>query len=79
MSQIWLTFTGLRGVIISQKIEPLKYNVTTGNTTQLFSSPSSVGLVTIFHCLRLEISIFVTSYDSQGYGGGIRLRLHTPS
>jgi hypothetical protein len=35
-----------------------------------------VGLVTIFYCLRLETSLFVASYDSQGYGGGVRPRLH---
>jgi hypothetical protein len=28
-------------------------------------------------CLRFETSLFVASYDSQGHGGGIRLRLHT--
>jgi hypothetical protein len=27
-----------------------------------------VGLVTIFYCLRFETSLFVASYDSQGYG-----------
>jgi hypothetical protein len=31
-----------------------------------------VGLVT-----RFETSLFVTFYDSQGHGGGIRTRLHT--
>jgi hypothetical protein len=30
----------------------------------------------IFYCLRFETSLFVTSYDSQGHGGGIRPRLH---
>jgi hypothetical protein len=34
-------------------------------------------LVIIFYRLRFESSIFVASYDSQGYGGGIRPRLHT--
>jgi hypothetical protein len=29
--------------------------------------------------LRFETSLFVASYDSQGYGGGIRARLHTES
>jgi hypothetical protein len=43
---------------------------------QSFSGPSPVGLVTIFYCLRFETSLFVASYDSQGYGGGIRPRLH---
>jgi hypothetical protein len=33
--------------------------------------------VTIFYCLRFETSLFVASYDSQGHGGGIRIRLHT--
>jgi hypothetical protein len=36
-----------------------------------------VGLATIFYCLRFEISLFVASYDSQGYRGGIPPRLHT--
>jgi hypothetical protein len=31
----------------------------------------------MFNCLRFETSLFVASYDSQGYGGGIRPRLHT--
>jgi hypothetical protein len=39
----------------------------------------SVGLVTIFYCPRFETSLFVASYDSQGYGGGIWPRLHTGS
>jgi hypothetical protein len=33
--------------------------------------------ILVFCCLRFETSIFVASYDSQGYGGGIRPRLHT--
>jgi hypothetical protein len=44
---------------------------------QSFSGLSPVGLVAIFYCLRFETSLFVASYDSQGHGGGIRLRLHT--
>jgi hypothetical protein len=36
-----------------------------------------VGLATIFYCLRSEVSLFVASYDSQGYGEGILPRLHT--
>jgi hypothetical protein len=38
---------------------------------------SLLNLVTIFNCLRFETSVFVASYDSQGYGGGIRPRLCT--
>jgi hypothetical protein len=30
-----------------------------------------------FTVFRFETSLFVASYDSQGYGGGIRPRLHT--
>jgi hypothetical protein len=41
------------------------------------SGPSLVGLANLFYCLRFETFFFVASYDSQGYGGGIRLRLHT--
>jgi hypothetical protein len=36
-----------------------------------------MGLVTIFYCLRIETSLFVASYDSKGYGGGIQPCLHT--
>jgi hypothetical protein len=42
-----------------------------------FSCPCPMVLVIIFYSLRFETSIFVTSYDSQGYGGGIRSSLHT--
>jgi hypothetical protein len=52
------------------------YNCCWSSPVQSFSSPSPVGLVTIFYCLRFDISLFVVSYDSQGYGGGIRSRLH---
>jgi hypothetical protein len=31
----------------------------------------------LFYCFRFETTLFVTSYDSQDYGGGIRPRLHT--
>jgi hypothetical protein len=40
---------------------------------------SDFGLVTVFYSLRFETSLFVASYDSQGYGGGIRPRVHTES
>jgi hypothetical protein len=33
----------------------------------------------IFYCLRSKTSLSVASYDSQGYGGGIRPRRHTGS
>jgi hypothetical protein len=44
---------------------------------QSFSGPSPLGLATVFYYLRFETSHFVAFYDSQGHGGGIRLRLHT--
>jgi hypothetical protein len=43
---------------------------------QSFSGPSPVGLVTIFYFLRFETSLSVASCGSQGFGGGIRPRLH---
>jgi hypothetical protein len=49
------------------------------SSAQSFSGPSPVWVVTIFYCLRFETFLFVASYDSQGYGGGIRFRLHTES
>jgi hypothetical protein len=38
--------------------------------------PSSVGLAAIFYCLRFDTSLFVASYDTQGYSGNIRPHLH---
>jgi hypothetical protein len=52
------------------------YKCSWSSPAQWFSGPSPVGLVTIFYYLRFETSLFVASYDSQGYGGGIRPRLH---
>jgi hypothetical protein len=43
----------------------------------IFLGSESLGLEAIFYCLRFETSPFVTSYNSQGHGGGIRLCLHT--
>jgi hypothetical protein len=42
-----------------------------------FSGPSLVELVTIVYCLRFETCLFVATYDSQSYAGGIRSRLPT--
>jgi hypothetical protein len=52
------------------------YNCCWPSPAQSFSGPSPVRLVTIFYCLGFETSVFVASYDSQNYGGGIRPRLH---
>jgi hypothetical protein len=37
----------------------------------------SRGVATIFYRHRFETSLFIASYDSQDYGGGILTRLHT--
>jgi hypothetical protein len=53
------------------------YNCCWPSPAQSFSGRSPVGLVTIFYNLIFETSLFVASYDSQGYSGDIRPRLHT--
>jgi hypothetical protein len=53
------------------------YNYCWPLPAQSFSDPSPVGLATVFYCLRFETSLFVASYDSQGFCGGIRPRLRT--
>jgi hypothetical protein len=53
------------------------YNFSLPLPVEIFSGPTPMGLVTIIYCLRFETSFFVASYDSQGYGGRIRPRLHT--
>jgi hypothetical protein len=52
--------------------------------SQFRDSPNLEGQVPVFPRNRVVQlypqvlgSLFVTSYDSQGYGGGIRTRLHT--
>jgi hypothetical protein len=82
---------------------PLVYNYCCHSPAQSFSSPSQLGLITIFYCLRFATppiwrgrspvfvfprnrvaqlypkalgSLVVSSYDSVGYGGGIRPCLH---
>jgi hypothetical protein len=53
------------------------YNFSWPSPGQLFLGPSPVGLVILFYCLRFKTSLFVASYDSQGYGGGILFCLYT--
>jgi hypothetical protein len=68
------------GRSLSDERTGLSFTITAGarqrSHSPSFSGPSSVGLATIFYCLRFETSLFVASYDSQGYGGGIQPRLH---
>jgi hypothetical protein len=57
--------------------ESVVYNCCWPLPAQLYSGPSPVGLATIFYCLRFETSLFVSTYDSQGYDGGIRFCHHS--
>jgi hypothetical protein len=45
--------------------------------SQIRDSPNLEGQVPVFISPQTLGSLFVASYDSQGYGGGIRNRLHT--
>jgi hypothetical protein len=56
--------------------------------SQIRDSPNQEGQVPVFISSRNRVaqvypqamgSLFVASYDSQGYGGGMRTRLHTGS
>jgi hypothetical protein len=53
------------------------YRCCWASPAQSFSGTSPMGFQTRFYCLRFETFLFVAFYDSQGYGGGIRPRLHT--
>jgi hypothetical protein len=55
------------------------YNWCWPSPAQSFSGPSLVGLATIFYCLRFRTSLYVASYNSQGYCEGIQPRLHRGS
>jgi hypothetical protein len=48
------------------------YNYFWSSPEQTFLCPTPVGLETTIYCFQFETSLFVASYDSQGYGGGIR-------
>jgi hypothetical protein len=56
--------------------ESVVYNCCWPSPAQSFSGQSPLGHATIFDCFRFETSLFVASYDSQGYSGGIRPRHH---
>jgi hypothetical protein len=64
------------GVLSDDRHGSVVYNCCWPSPAQWFSGPSPMGLATIFYCLRFETSLSVASYDSLGYGGGIRPRLH---
>jgi hypothetical protein len=63
-------------VALWQEDGPVRYNCCWPSLGQVFSGSSPVEHEIIFYSLRFETSLFVASYDSQGYGGGIRTRLH---
>jgi hypothetical protein len=79
--QIFITFRQLRicwcGALSLRVDGSVIYNYCWPSTAQSFFGPSHIALLTILYCLRFEASLFVASYYSQGYGGGIRPRLHT--
>jgi hypothetical protein len=64
------------GALSNERTGPT-FTMLLASPAQPFSGPSPVGLANIFYCPRYETSLFVASYDSQGYGGDIRPRLHT--
>jgi hypothetical protein len=56
----------------------LSFTIADGfSPAQSFLGTSTVRLVTIFYCSRFETSLFIASYDSQCYDGGIRTHLYT--
>jgi hypothetical protein len=58
----------------------LSFTITVGPPQRSHSGVRiPVALATILYCLRFDTSIFVASYDSQDYDGGIRPLLHTGS
>jgi hypothetical protein len=79
--QIFITVGQLRFLLmwsaLSDERTGLSFTVAAGPHQHSFSGPSPLGLATIFYCLRFETSLFIASYDSQGYGECIRPRLHT--
>jgi hypothetical protein len=72
---LWVCWRGARSLWREDRC--VVYNCCRPSPTQSFSNPRPVGLAILFYCLRFETSLFVASYDSQGYGGGIRPRLQT--
>jgi hypothetical protein len=62
---------------LSDERTDLSFLYAAGPRQRTFSGPSLLVLVTIFYCLRIETSLFIASYGSQGHGGNIRPRLHT--
>jgi hypothetical protein len=72
---IFITVKTVAGLLmwgaLSDDRTGLSFTIAAGPSQRSHSGPRPVGLATIFYCLRFETSLFVASYDSQGYGGGI--------
>jgi hypothetical protein len=71
-----VTVLFLRGAPSDERTGP-SFVYAVGPRQVAFLGSESVGLATIFYCFRFDTSLFVASYDSQGYGGGIQPRLYT--
>jgi hypothetical protein len=62
----------MRGAL-SDESTGLSFTIDAGPHQCSYSRVTSpVRLVNLIYCLKFETSPFVSSYDSQGYGGGIR-------
>jgi hypothetical protein len=80
--QIFITVKTVAGLLILgcslwRKDGSVVYDFCWPSPAQSISGPRPLGVATIFYCLRFETFLFVTSYNSRGYGGGILPRLHT--
>jgi hypothetical protein len=61
----------------SDKKTGLSFTITVGPRQHSHSTSKSQGTRDHIYCLRFETSVFITSYNSQSYCGGIQPRLHT--
>jgi hypothetical protein len=79
--QIFVTVTQLRvclcGAFSLTRGQVCRLRLLLALASAVILRSESFGTRTIFYSLILETSLFVASYDSQGYDGGIRPRLHT--
>jgi hypothetical protein len=74
--QIFITVSRLRvcwcGALSLTRGRVCRLQLLPTSPAQSFLGPSPMELANLFYCLRFETSLFVASYDPQGYGGGIR-------
>jgi flagellar basal body P-ring protein FlgI len=83
MCRLQLLLVLASAVILSSESRGTHYHIL---VSQIEDSPNLEGQALVFLSLRNRVaqlypqalgSLFVASYDSHGYGGGIRPRLHT--